>query len=60
MYIVGIYIKPGVNFININVRIFRTNVVFFTYMYLEKSCQNDVSYEKFVRKLLMKLTAVKI
>jgi len=25
-------------------------------MYLEKSCRNDVSYEKFVRKLLMKLT----
>jgi len=48
---------PSVNFININVRIFRTNVVFFTYMYLEKSCRNDVSYEKFVRKLLMKLTA---
>jgi len=29
---------------------------FFTYMYLEKSCRNDVSYKKFVRKLLMKLT----
>jgi len=29
---------------------------FFMYMYLEKSCRNDVSYEKFVRKLLMKLT----
>jgi len=29
---------------------------FFTYMYLEKSCQNDISYKKFVRKLLMKLT----
>ncbi len=33
---------------------------FFTYMYLEKSCQNDISYEKFVRKLLMKLTVGEI
>jgi hypothetical protein len=48
---------PGVNFIN-NLRTkFSYERRFFTYMHLEKSCQNDVSYKKFVRKLLMKLTA---
>jgi len=32
------------------------NVLIFTYMSLEKSCWNDISYEKFVRLMLMKLT----
>jgi len=46
-------VTRGVNFININVLYERR---FFMYMHLEKSCRNDVSYEKFVHKLLMKLT----
>ncbi len=45
-----------VNFIIVK----RTNFLykrrFFTYMSLEKSCQNDVLYKKFVRLTLMKLT----
>jgi len=36
------------------VQIFRTNVVFSSYLYVEKRC----SYEKFVCKMLMKLTLV--
>ena len=50
-------LTTGVNFINVKRTNFSYKRRFFTYMYLEKSCQNDVSNEKFVRKLLMKLTA---
>jgi len=43
------------------VRIFRTNVRFGSFFYVHvtrKSCQNGRSYEKFVRRMLMKLTPV--
>ncbi len=46
----------GVNFINIYVQIFRTNVVFLRTCKLEKAAKMRRSYKKFVRLTLMKLT----
>jgi len=43
----------------LNVRVFRTNVRFGSFYYIHvtrKNCQNERSYEKFVRLTLMKLT----
>ncbi len=48
--------NPTVNFINVYARIFRTKFWRQSWNVSRKSCQKGRLYEKFVRKMLMKLT----
>jgi len=52
----SIFEAAVINFINVKRTIFLYERRFFMHMSLEKSCRKDVSYEKFVRLMLMKLT----